>query len=217
MTKPYTPPMAPYLTILYEDEHLLVCDKQSGLLSVPGRLESHRDSLQLRAQEHTSTALTVHRLDMETSGIMVFAKGKAAHKTLSLQFQNREVEKEYEALLWGTMPRKEGSVDLPLICDWPNRPRQKVDHTVGKPSLTHYAVLSIEKDITRVRLMPVTGRSHQLRVHMQALGHAIIGDPFYAGKEARNASDRLCLHATKLVIFHPATHTQMTFTSAAPF
>ena len=162
-------------------------------------------------------ALTVHRLDMATSGLTVVARGAAAHRTLSMAFADRCVAKSYVAVVAGEMQADFGEIDLPLITDWPNRPRQMVDHTIGKPSLTRYRVLSRSEGTTRVQLEPITGRSHQLRVHMQALGHPILGDVFYALPEVVALSPRLLLHAETLEVPHPVGGERMRFHSAAPF
>jgi len=213
----YNPPTTPMLDVVFEDDCLLVLNKPPGLLSVPGRLAEHSDSLQLRAQKDYPDALTVHRLDMETSGLIVMAKGKIVHRNISRQFQDRLTHKIYIARVDGLIEQDEGLVDLPLICDWPNRPRQMVDHDVGKPSQTKWQVLARADEETRLKLIPITGRSHQLRVHCQSLGHAILGDNLYAGKDAIECVDRLMLHAQSLTLNHPATNSPITFKSKAPF
>jgi tRNA pseudouridine32 synthase/23S rRNA pseudouridine746 synthase len=164
-------------------------------------------------------ALVVHRLDMATSGIIVMARGQDIQRAMNRLFENRQVDKAYEAVVNGYLSPEKGSVDLPLICDWPNRPRQMVDHTIGKPSLTHYEVLAYDEkhDTSRVQLIPHTGRSHQLRVHMQALGHPILGDDLYATPEALAKADRLLLHATKIAFQHPVTGENVCFTQAPSF
>lgn len=213
----YAPPMTPLLDVIHEDDCLLVFNKPSGLLSVPGRLDEHKDSLQLRAQAQYPDALTVHRLDMETSGIIVMAKGKEAHRNLSRQFQERATQKTYIARVDGQMAQDEGLIDLPLICDWPNRPRQMVDHDVGKPSQTKWQVLARGEDETRLKLTPITGRTHQLRVHCMALGNVILGDSLYATGEVIDRVNRLMLHAESLTITHPSSNDPITFHSPAPF
>ncbi|AMX03661.1 RluA family pseudouridine synthase [Microbulbifer thermotolerans] len=210
----YRPPAEPFLSVVYEDEALLVLDKPSGLLSVPGRDPAHRDSLASRAQARYPGALTVHRLDMDTSGLVVMARNPQAHRKLSAQFQNRQVEKVYCAKVWGELADNSGEIDLPLICDWPNRPRQKVDFELGKPSLTRWEKISACAGFSLVCLRPVTGRSHQLRVHLQAIDHPILGDPFYAHPQARTAAPRLLLHATELAFTHPESGEQLRFSSA---
>ncbi|MBY6191221.1 bifunctional tRNA pseudouridine(32) synthase/23S rRNA pseudouridine(746) synthase RluA [Microbulbifer agarilyticus] len=209
--RPYNPPSDPLLDVVYSDAHLLVLDKPSGLLSVPGRDPAHKDSLALRAQQEYPQALIVHRLDMDTSGLVVMALGAEVHRQLSALFQNRKVEKSYLARVWGEPAQHEGEVDLPLICDWPNRPRQKVCFESGKPSLTRWQKLDSDGHTSLLQLTPVTGRSHQLRVHMQALGHPILGDPFYAQPEARAAASRLLLHAQELGFEHPVLEKEMHF------
>ncbi|WP_308910019.1 RluA family pseudouridine synthase [Pseudokordiimonas caeni] len=213
----YDPPTEPWLTVLYEDADIIVLDKPSGLLSVPGRGREMRDSLAWRVQKDRRTATVVHRLDLDTSGIMVMALNMDAHRHISRQFENRETDKFYTALVEGDVEAGEGEVNLPLIVDWPNRPKHMVDFDNGKPSLTRYKVLVREGGNTRVALYPITGRSHQLRVHMQALGHPIIGDPLYATEAGRAAAPRLCLHATELSFAHPATGEALTFRSDVPF
>lgn len=195
----------------------MVLDKPSGLLSVPGKDPKHQDSLQLRVQLVFPTATVVHRLDMATSGVMVMALNKAAHRELSRQFQERLTQKQYIARVYGQLEQEQGSVDLPLICDWPNRPKQMVDFERGKAALTHYQVLLRDHESTRVLLKPVTGRSHQLRVHMLSLGHPILGDRLYAHCDALTAADRLQLHAQWLSLTHPTTGEYIEFTVKSPF
>lgn len=215
----YNPPQDPWLTILYQDEHIMVVNKPSGLLSVPGRLEEHKDSVMTRVQRDFPLAESVHRLDMATSGVIVVALTKAAERELKRQFREREPKKQYVARVWGHLEKEEGLVDLPLICDWPNRPKQKVCFETGKPAQTEYEVLEFAADnnTTRVRLKPITGRSHQLRVHMLALGHPILGDRFYAHDEALAMAPRLQLHAETLTITHPAYGNSMTFKAPVDF
>lgn len=202
----YTPPTDPWIDIVYEDDQILAVNKPSGLLSVPGRLPEHHDSMWSRLAEQYPEIQVVHRLDMSTSGLMVLAKNKYAEGALKKQFQYRLTHKIYYARVWGVMGLDEGVVELPLICDWPNRPKQKVCFEDGKPSKTLYQVAKREEKTTIVRLLPVTGRSHQLRVHMQALGYPIVGDEFYAPQEAQDFSDRLALHAAELSFYHPKSH-----------
>ncbi len=213
----YQPPMSPYLDIVYQDADLVVLNKGSGLLSVPGRLPEHQDCLQNRVQRVLPTATIVHRLDMATSGLIVMALNKPAHVAISRQFEQRKTKKSYIARVYGKVEKQTGSVDLPLICDWPNRPKQKVDHENGKKSLTHYQVLTFEENSTLVELTPITGRSHQLRVHMLALGHPILGDRLYAHEQALTISPRLQLHAQMLTLAQPTTGEAITFTSDCPF
>ncbi len=218
----YHPPMSPYLEIIYQDDDIVVLNKASGILSVPGRLLEHQDCLQKRVQRTLPSATIVHRLDMATSGLMIMALNKPAHVNISRQFEQRKTQKSYLARVFGNLEKKTGCVDLPLICDWPNRPKQKVDHENGKKSLTHYKVLShndkTENELsTLVELTPITGRSHQLRVHMLALGHPILGDKLYAHQQALKMSNRLQLHAVKLSLFHPTTEEAITFNAPCPF
>ena len=203
-------------TVIYIDDHMLVAEKPAGLLSVPGRLPENKDCLISRLQIDYPDALTVHRLDMATSGLMVFARGIEAHRTLSKAFADRQVGKRYIAVVAGALTG-EGEVDLPLITDWPNRPRQMVDHDIGKPSLTRYRVLEKGEGTTRVELEPVTGRSHQLRVHMMAIDRPILGDVFYAPPEIERLSPRLLLHAARLSLPHPVCGEAMDFHSVVPF
>jgi len=195
---------------------MLVAEKPAGLLSVPGRLPENKDCLITRLQTAYPDALTVHRLDMATSGLMVFARGAEAHRTLSKAFAERQVSKRYIAVVAGELTG-EGEVDLPLITDWPNRPRQMVDHDIGKPSLTRWRALESGEGRSRVELEPVTGRSHQLRVHMMAIGHPILGDVFYAPSEIEALSPRLLLHAARLSLRHPLRGEMMDFHSTVFF
>ena len=205
--------------IHFSDDAIVVAEKASGLLSVPGRGPDRQDCLSARVQAQFADALIVHRLDMETSGLMLFARGIESQRVLSRAFETREVGKRYVAVVAGLIDEDEGSIDLPLICDWPNRPRQMVDHELGKPSLTRYRVLSRDATMhtTCVSLMPVTGRSHQLRVHMAALRHPMLGDSLYAPPGVQALSPRLLLHATELRFAHPVTGQALTFASEAPF
>ncbi|MDT0603144.1 bifunctional tRNA pseudouridine(32) synthase/23S rRNA pseudouridine(746) synthase RluA [Thalassotalea castellviae] len=209
--------MTPYLDIVYQDDDIVVLNKPSGLLTVPGRLAEHKDCLQNRVQTILPTATIVHRLDMATSGIILMALNKPAHVEISRQFEKRQTQKSYIARVYGKVENQTGSVDQPLICDWPNRPKQKVDHQHGKKSLTHYRVLSYQENSTLVELTPVTGRSHQLRVHMLSLGHPILGDRLYAHDKALTISPRLQLHAQWLTIMHPVTKQTITFNATCPF
>lgn len=213
----YDPPLSPALNILYHDEDILILDKPVGLLTVPGKDPNHADCLEARAKEKFSEAKIVHRLDMDTSGLIVLGKNKVAHRHLSLQFQNRNVKKAYEALVFGIPSDKSGIIDLPLICDWPNRPKQMVDHENGKKSITEWNLIDQHLDISRIHLIPMTGRSHQLRVHMLSLGHPILGDRFYAPDKAYKMKERLCLHSKQLTIMHPVKKEKMTFDSIVPF
>ncbi len=202
---------------LHLDDALVVVDKPAGLPSVPGRAPGLLDCMASRVQALLPDALVVHRLDMATSGLLVFARSKAVQRSLSHAFAQREVSKGYVAVVAGELAHDSGEIDLPLIADWPNRPLQKVDHATGKPSLTHYRVLLRQDGRTRVALSPLTGRSHQLRVHLQALGHPILGDTLYAPPEVVALSPRLLLHASTLAFSHPITQEAMRFESPPSF
>jgi tRNA pseudouridine32 synthase/23S rRNA pseudouridine746 synthase len=215
MSDDYTPPDTP-LEILHHDHEILVVNKPSGLLSVPGKGAHLADCLLSRVQSAFPEALLVHRLDRDTSGVMIFALTPHAQRHLGLQFEKRQVKKTYVARVWGEMAEKTGTVDLPLIVDWPNRPRQKVDFDAGKPAQTDWRVVRTEDGTTRVRLYPKTGRSHQLRVHMTEIGHPILGDPFYATGPARDFP-RLMLHAEALRIRHPDGGVGLSFSAPCPF
>ncbi len=211
----YTPPSDP-LDILHHDAQLLVVNKPAGLLSVPGKGEHLSDCLIARLQAAFPEVLLVHRLDRDTSGVMVFAMTPHAQRHLGLQFEKRMTKKTYVARLTGRLEPRSGTVDLPLIVDWPNRPLQKVCHETGKPAETEWKVLSHGADETRVRLMPRTGRSHQLRVHMLSLGHPILGDPLYATGAARE-HPRMMLHSEELRLKHPDGGASHKFRVKAPF
>ena len=212
----YAPPPDPP-RILHHDHQILAVDKQAGLLSVPGRGEDRADCLIARLRGAFPTVLLVHRLDLDTSGVMVFALTPHAQRDLGRQFEARLPRKTYLARLWGRLEPKTGSIDQPLIVDWPNRPRQKIDHETGRPAVTDWRVVRYGDDETRVRLMPRTGRSHQLRVHMAHLGHPILGDPLYATGPARENWPRLMLHAESLRLRHPDGGEWVNFTAPAPF
>lgn len=214
----YAPPQVP-IDIVYADAALIVADKPAGLLAVPGRGEHMGDSMTTRVQQSYGDALVVHRLDLATSGLMVFARGAEAQRVLSAAFAGRAVHKRYVAVVAGLLTGPEGRIELPLIADWPNRPRQKVDFERGKPSLTRYRVLrhDLAHQTTRVALEPVTGRSHQLRVHLAALGHPILGDALYAEPRIQAMAQRLLLHASGLDLLHPVSGQRLHFASAAPF
>ena len=204
--------------IVTADDTFLVVNKPSGLLSVPGRGPDKADCLSARVQADFPDALVVHRLDMETSGLMVFARSLDAQRALNRAFEQRLVEKYYVAIVTGIVENDHGTINLPLICDWPNRPRQMVDHVIGKPSTTHCTVLARDERLaqTRVGLTPVTGRSHQLRVHMASLKHAIVGDSLYSVNPPP-AGQRLLLHAAKLSFPHPVTGEPVHCVSDVPF
>lgn len=215
MSSTYSPPSGP-LDILYDDHALLAVNKPAGLLSVPGRGAHLADCLITRIQATFPTALLVHRLDRDTSGVMVFALTPHAQRALGQQFEKRQTRKTYVARVWGQVAEKAGTVDLPLIVDWPNRPLQKVCHDTGKPAVTDWRLLRSTATESRLRLMPRTGRSHQLRVHMQALGHPILGDPFYAQGPAL-AFPRLMLHSEELRLNHPESGKGLSFRAPADF
>lgn len=211
--------------VVYADAHLIVLNKPSGLLSVPGKGPALADCLSARAQAVWPDALVVHRLDMATSGLCVMARDTQAQRSLSQAFASRQTHKRYEAVVAGnpddTQPCADGwqLIDLPLMVDWPNRPRSKVCTDHGKPSLTRWRVLSRDAvhHTTRLLLAPVTGRTHQLRVHLMALGHPILGDTLYATGQALTGAPRLLLHATELGLPHPATGEHCQWRSPAPF
>ncbi|EAR49664.1 ribosomal large subunit pseudouridine synthase A [Oceanicola granulosus HTCC2516] len=215
MSSDYDPPDVP-LAVLHEDHEVVLVDKPAGLLSVPGKGEHLADCLLARVQAAFPTALLVHRLDRDTSGVMIFALTPHAQRHLGLQFEKRQTRKTYVARVAGRIADKTGTVDLPLIVDWPNRPKQMVDHENGKPAVTDWRVVRASDAETRVRLFPKTGRSHQLRVHMLALGHPILGDPFYAEGPAR-AHPRMMLHSETLQFRHPDGGRGMRITAPAPF
>ncbi len=200
------------LSIIHQDLALIVAEKPEGLLSVPGRGEDKQDCMSLRIQKSFPDALAVHRLDMATSGLMMFAMGPENHRLLSRMFRDRLIAKRYVAIVSGTLALQNGEIDLPMSADWPNRPRQKID-VLGKPSVTRYEVLEQGKEWARLRLEPVTGRTHQLRVHLMATGHPIVGDALYGGKP----SGRLMLHAQELCFDHPVTGERLHLVSMPPF
>ena len=211
----YTP-TAEQAQVIHADHEVLVVSKPSGLLSVPGRGEDRTDCLIARLRGAFPTVLLVHRLDLDTSGVMVFGLTPHAQRNLSRQFEDRKTKKVYVARLAGRLEPKSGTVDLPLIVDWPNRPRQKVDFDEGRPAQTDWRVVRASDTETRVRLMPLTGRSHQLRVHMAELGHPILGDPLYASGAAADFP-RLMLHAESLRFKHPETGVSHSYSAPAPF
>jgi len=211
----YDPPMTP-LSVVHADHQILVVDKPAGLLSVPGKGDHLADCLIARVQAVYPEALLIHRLDRDTSGIMVFGLTPLAQRHINWQFEERVTKKVYVARVWGLVVEKTGDIDLPLIVDWPNRPLQMVDHVRGKPAQTGWRVVRHEERTTRIRLYPKTGRSHQLRVHMQQIGHPILGDPFYATGEAREAP-RMMLHAESLKFRHPDGGHWVSFAAKAPF
>ncbi|MGF1552557.1 MAG: pseudouridine synthase [Paracoccaceae bacterium] len=201
--------------MLHRDDDLLVVDKPSGLLSVPGKPESHRDCLEARVRAAFPAALTVHRLDLATSGVTVFALTARAQRHLGLQFERRRLRKTYLARVMGRVGQASGRIALPLAADWPRRPRQKVCHDTGRPAATRWRRVGVEEGASRLVVRPFTGRSHQIRVHLAAIGHPILGDPFYAPPEAW--APRLQLHALALALRHPADGAWRCWRAPAPF
>jgi tRNA pseudouridine32 synthase/23S rRNA pseudouridine746 synthase len=217
---PYRPPVNRGLDILHLSPQLIVVNKPSGLLCVPGRGVGKEDCLSRRVQAEYPDALIVHRLDMGTSGIVVMGRGADAQRALSVQFQERQVRKRYQALVEGCWSAAEtGEINLPISGDWPRRPKQKIDHAAGRPSLTRYRVIDIDtaRAVSRIELDPVTGRSHQLRVHLEAMGHPIIGDDFYGTPASCAKAERLMLHACEIEISDPATGAPLRVESVPPF
>ena len=205
---------SPEVELLFVDDHLLVAVKPAGLLAVPGRGPDKQDCLSARLQQLFPDSMVVHRLDMATSGLMVFARGAGMQRKLSIMFQQREMEKRYVAICAGILQPAQGEIDLPIAADWPNRPLQRIDTDYGKPSLTRYQLLQQEGDHSRVELEPVTGRTHQLRLHLSALGHPILGDALYG--DEHNAP-RLLLHACLLRFNHPHGMELLSFEHAPSF
>lgn len=215
----YNPPTHTSLDVLYQDAFLLAVNKPSGLLSVPGRGEDKQDCLASRVQKEYPSALVVHRLDMSTSGIMIMALNNEVQKQLGHLFEHRKISKKYTAVVFGIPDNDDGIIEQPMICDWPNRPKQKIDHEQGKQAITRYTVIdkNTDKNTARIELLPETGRSHQLRLHMQSIGHPILGDDLYAHEEALEMTDRLNLHATELSFTHPVTNEIIQLKSVVPF
>ena len=211
----YTPPRNSGLDLIYRDESLLVVNKPAGLLAVPGRGVDKQDNMASRVQSEFPEALIVHRLDMATSGLLLLARGTEMQRRLSRLFRERLVVKHYVAVVAGKVEPATGEIDLPLIGDWPNRPKQKVDSSIGKPSLTRYRLLAYDAgtNTTHLELEPITGRTHQLRVHMAAIGHPIVGDALYGGQEA----ERLMLHACSLGFAHPCSGEILGLSCEPPF
>lgn len=201
------------LALAYIDDHLIVADKPAGLLSVPGRAAENQDCVVTRLQVDYPDALTVHRLDMVTSGLLLHGRGKATQVALSRLFEARQVHKRYVAVVEGELAQASGEILLPLRCDWDNRPRQMVDFELGKPAHTRWQLLGHEGGNSRVLLEPVTGRSHQLRLHLASIGHPIVGDVMYGARPA----PRVCLHASELGFVHPHTGLPLQLRSHTPF
>ncbi|NCN71225.1 MAG: RluA family pseudouridine synthase [Betaproteobacteria bacterium] len=210
------------VVVIFADDQLLVLNKPAGLLSVPGRGADKQDCLSRRVQQLYPDALVVHRLDMATSGLMVMARGLQAQRMLNKAFASHSVHKRYEAVVDGVLASSGTNwqqIDLPIFLDWDNRPKRVVDQARGKPSSTRWQVLHVNPDeqTTRLSLKPITGRSHQLRVHLQAIGHAILGDMLYGTPEVAAKTRRLLLHACELEITHPVNQQTLRFVSPAPF
>ena len=203
--------------VLHADAHLVVVDKPTGLPAVPGRAPGLQDCAASQVQAEFPDALVVHRLDMATSGLLVFARGRDAQRALGLAFERREVDKHYEAWVAGVPGPDQGDIEWPLAPDWPRRPLQRVDLERGKPARTHWTVLERAGDRSRLGLRPLTGRTHQLRVHLAAIAHPILGDTLYAPPPVQAMAPRLCLHATGLEMKHPQTGLRVSFSSAPPF
>lgn len=212
---PVPPPIPP--PILYHDERIIVLDKPTGLLSVPGIGPGKADCLAARVAAAHPGARIVHRLDRDTSGVIIMAFDAEAHRALSIQFQDRLVDKAYVAVVAGAVADDEGEIDLPIRKDLEDTPRQIVDHVHGRPSVTRWRVLARQGDRTRLDLRPLTGRSHQLRLHLKEIGHPILGDDLYAPPDVRALTERLMLHALRLSVVHPETASPMTFEAPCPF
>jgi len=203
--------------VLYHDEYLVVLDKPSGLLSVKGIGIDKIDCLAVRVASAIEGARIVHRLDMDTSGVIVMARDAHTHRELSRQFQDREVQKTYVAVVGGAVEQESGLIDIPIRKDFDNPPCQCVDYDQGKPSQTNWRVVERYEDRTRLELKPITGRSHQLRIHLREIDHAILGDDLYASKELQELAPRLMLHALQLSFSHPATKKQLIVMAPCPF
>lgn len=215
----YSPPPERALEILYIDEEILALNKPSGLLSVPGRGPDKDDCLLSRAQKDYPELLAVHRLDMGTSGVILMARNKAMHRQLSALFERRQVQKHYIARVYGKPNPQSAQIDSPLLGDWPNRPRQKIDWKSGKEAITHYQLQDHDaaKNTSLLQVKPVTGRSHQIRVHLASIGHPILGDALYAPDHVIAMSQRLLLHAVSIVLNHPHTKQQLNIICPAIF
>jgi len=205
--------------VVFADPDLIVVNKPAGLPSVPGRPPELKDSAISRLQAMYSDALVVHRLDMATSGLLLFARGPIMQRALSQLFEQRQIKKRYEAVVHGHLKALAGTIELPLIADWPNRPRQKVDWAHGKPATTHWRLMPNQNSeyYSRLELSPITGRSHQLRLHLSAIGHPIVGDPLYGPDDPSGIRSRLLLHATHLEFIHPVRQELVKFCTTIPF
>ena len=216
-TPPYQVPHSQEpIRLLFRDPHLLIVDKPTLLLSVPGRHPLNHDCLLNRLSVRYPGVAAVHRLDLDTSGVMVIPRHREALSRLARQFQERRIDKTYIARVAGHVAEYVGECDLPLIADWPNRPKQKVCFETGKQALTRWRVLSRDHNSSLLALTPVTGRSHQLRIHMREIGHPILGCDFYAPEAVLSAAPRLLLHATSLRFTHPLSGELLTAHSPAP-
>ena len=218
ITNEILPPPMGGIEYVYNDEQIIIVDKPANMLSVPGRTPDKQDCLIHRVQKLFPEARIVHRLDFATSGLMVIAQNRESHRELSRQFENRETEKTYVAKVFGQPEQASGVLDQPMRCDWERRPLQIVDHKLGKKALTHWRIIERLENSCLVEFSPTTGRTHQLRVHMQAMGHPILGDELYAHETAYSMADRLNLHAKELIIAHPVENNRMVFSSTSePF
>lgn len=213
----YFPPQEPYLDIIYEDRSIIVVNKPSGILSVPGKEPHLFDSILTRIQKKYPLSAASHRLDMSTSGLLVVPKTRAAASELGKQFQARTVSKCYYAWVGGVIDKEQGIIDLPIALDQNNKPLQKIDFDNGRRAITEFHCISKQIDRTFVRLHPITGRSHQLRLHMKELGHPILGDKWYATPEIKSLAPHLYLHAGELSFNHPESNERMTFKVNPPF
>lgn len=211
------PPPTGKIEYIFEDKEFIVVDKPANMLSVPGRTPEKQDCLINRVQKRFPEARIVHRLDFCTSGILIIALNRESHRELSRQFQDRETEKSYIAEVYGKPDTDSGEINLPLRGDWERRPLQIVDHIQGKPAQTFWEIIEENDKSCRIELTPITGRSHQLRVHMQAINHPILGDDLYAHEPAFSMTERLHLHARELSITHPVKKRRIKFTSEVPF
>ena len=211
---PYNPPQDLPLDIVFRDAALIVVDKPAGLLAVPGRGSERQDCLETRLEVRFGPLIAVHRLDMDTSGLMIFARTRDAHSILSGQFRSHAIEKVYTALVSGRVDGETGTIDLPIGRDWEHRPLRRIDRTDGKPAITHWRRLRQDENAALLKLTPKTGRTHQLRLHCASTGHPILGDRLYGDAES---AERLCLHACGLSFAHPVNEARVELTTPAPF